>query len=198
MKIPAVFGTVAAITLATPAVAAVVINPGNGHAYEFISTPGTFEAALAGAASMTYAGSTGYLATVTSKAEQDFIFASVTTTTAFLSGTDAGVEGTWQWIAGPETGTVFWKDGATVTYSNWGGGEPNNCCGGENNLLINWSPGGEWNDIYPAFGNYGYIVEFGPAAGAVPEATTWAMMLAGFGIVGGAMRRRKQVRVTYA
>ena len=28
-------------------------------------------------------------------------------------------------------------------------------------------------------------------AGAVPEPATWAMMLMGFGLVGGAMRRRK-------
>jgi hypothetical protein len=31
-------------------------------------------------------------------------------------------------------------------------------------------------------------------AGAVPESSTWLMMIAGFGIVGGAMRRRTTVR----
>jgi choice-of-anchor C domain-containing protein len=45
---------------------------------------------------------------------------------------------------------------------------------------------------------------FGPALddvsiAAVPEPTTWAMMILGFAVVGGAMRRRKTaVRVTYA
>lgn len=34
--------------------------------------------------------------------------------------------------------------------------------------------------------------------GPVPEPATWAMMIAGFGLVGGAMRRRTKVRVTYA
>ena len=35
--------------------------------------------------------------------------------------------------------------------------------------------------------------------GGVPEPATWAMMLIGFGIVGGAMRgRRARIRVTYA
>jgi hypothetical protein len=35
--------------------------------------------------------------------------------------------------------------------------------------------------------------------GGVPEPATWAMMIAGFGLVGGAMRRRNtSVRVTYA
>ena len=35
------------------------------------------------------------------------------------------------------------------------------------------------------------------AAAAVPEASTWAMMLAGFGIVGGAMRRRQRTSVSF-
>ena len=34
--------------------------------------------------------------------------------------------------------------------------------------------------------------------GAVPEPATWAMMIAGFGMVGGAMRRRSKVTVSYA
>ena len=33
---------------------------------------------------------------------------------------------------------------------------------------------------------------------AVPEPATWAMLIAGFGLVGGAMRRRPTARVTYA
>jgi len=33
---------------------------------------------------------------------------------------------------------------------------------------------------------------------AVPEPATWAMLIVGFGLVGGAMRRRHSVRVTYA
>lgn len=36
------------------------------------------------------------------------------------------------------------------------------------------------------------------ASSAVPEPATWAMMLAGFGMVGLAMRRHRNVRVAYA
>jgi PEP-CTERM motif len=36
-----------------------------------------------------------------------------------------------------------------------------------------------------------------PGAGAVPEPSSWALMLAGFGLVGGAMRRRA-IKVRYA
>ncbi len=36
-----------------------------------------------------------------------------------------------------------------------------------------------------------------PSAAAVPEPGTWAMMLGGFGLVGGAMRRRQRARVSF-
>lgn len=42
-------------------------------------------------------------------------------------------------------------------------------------------------------------VTFGSSTpGGVPEPAAWAMMLAGFGLVGGAMRRREKMAVTYA
>lgn len=37
-----------------------------------------------------------------------------------------------------------------------------------------------------------------PSTSAVPEPATWAMMLAGFGLAGAAMRRRQNVRVSFA
>jgi hypothetical protein len=45
-------------------------------------------------------------------------------------------------------------------------------------------------------GSYGGNITFTPAA--VPEPATWGMMLAGFGALGFAMRRRQQVRVSFA
>ena len=38
----------------------------------------------------------------------------------------------------------------------------------------------------------------GVIGGGVPEPATWAMMLAGFGLIGAAMRRRQKVAVRYA
>lgn len=39
------------------------------------------------------------------------------------------------------------------------------------------------------------IILDSPTTAAVPEPASWAMMLAGFGIVGGALRRRSMARV---
>jgi len=41
-----------------------------------------------------------------------------------------------------------WVDGTPWKYTTaWGGGEPNDCCGGENYLQISMS--GRWNDLFP-------------------------------------------------
>lgn len=41
-------------------------------------------------------------------------------------------------------------------------------------------------------------IEFYGSSAAVPEPATWAMMLLGFGVVGGAMRRRARTSVSFA
>ncbi|SNS40706.1 PEP-CTERM protein-sorting domain-containing protein [Sphingomonas laterariae] len=47
-------------------------------------------------------------------------------------------------------------------------------------------------------GQFLFTVRNGVVAPAVPEPATWAMMIAGFGLVGGAMRRRPRVNVSFA
>jgi hypothetical protein len=37
-----------------------------------------------------------------------------------------------------------------------------------------------------------------PPVGVVPEPATWAMMILGFGLIGGTLRRRQSIRVAYA
>lgn len=46
------------------------------------------------------------------------------------------------------------------------------------------------NGLSRGNGSYGGQLSFAP--GAVPEPATWAMMIVGFGLVGSAMRRRRQ------
>jgi hypothetical protein len=60
-----------------------------------------------------------------------------------------------------------------------------------------------WNIAFDAlrYNNKSFSTALIPGltAGGVPEPTTWAMMISGFGLVGGAMRRRRtSVKVTYA
>ena len=44
-------------------------------------------------------------------------------------------------------GTWIWESSKTkMTYSQWGGGEPDKCCGGDNNCLFMWNTSGKWND----------------------------------------------------
>ncbi|XP_028447797.1 galactose-specific lectin nattectin-like [Perca flavescens] len=82
----------------------------------------------------------GNLASIHSDAEHGFIKNYIlqmtgVQKTAWIGGTDAVKEGTW-----------FWSDGSNLDYACWNKGEPNNCCGGENCLTMNWAGANSWND----------------------------------------------------
>lgn len=61
-------------------------------------------------------------------------------------------------------------------------------------LLNNYAEG----TIYDPYATGLAEVRFNSATGAVPEPATWAMMIAGFGIAGAAMRRRNAAAVRFA
>jgi hypothetical protein len=197
-----------ALAFGGQAQAAPIFNPANGHYYDFIAGGLTWQAALAGAAAATpIAGYNSYLVTITSAAENQFIFDNVQAGGFWTSGTDQAVEGTFRWAAGPELGQIFFGPGAGAAFSNFGGGEPNDnpCCGEGGEDFVHLFPSSlAWNDLASTnfgFAGFvqGYVVEYSqaPMAG-VPEPATWAMLITGFGLVGGAMRRRSKVAVTYA
>jgi hypothetical protein len=100
---------------------------GNDHYYEFRSDVTNWHQAFAFAESSQHLGLPGYLITITSEAENDFILANVTNHFAYAGGSDSAAEGLWEWVSGPEIGEVFWQDGVgSLAYSNWFAGEPNN------------------------------------------------------------------------
>lgn len=177
-------------SLATPAAAAPVLWAGNGHYYEYIQNSASWASARAAALASSHLGQQGYLVTITSAAENRFV-AGLTGALAWTGGNDIGMEGTWMWADGPEAGIVYWN-GAPVGYTNWNGGEPNDFGNGEDGMHINWAVNGGWNDYFLT-AEHGYIVEYG-GNGAVPEPATWAMLILGFGVVGGALRRSRKPR----
>jgi hypothetical protein len=73
-----------------------------------------------------------------------------------LGGTDKDQEGQWVWV-----------NGEIMKYTNWGGGEPNNCgfsdiygkCMPENFVTYNPKHPGQWNDV-PAGGKVKFLCEF--------------------------------------
>ena len=180
-------GTRSVVLLVSTTTSTVVYYDYTKHFYEFVRSPGiTWTNARTAAASRTFAGYTGYLATVTSSGENAFVTAKCAGA-GWLGGSDAASEGTWKWMTGPEAGTQFWSGAATGSavggqYTNWTNGlEPNNSGGTENYLHIlgpnksewpgwaqsdpRYSPG-DWNDYADNDSTIvGYVVEYGDASG---------------------------------
>ncbi|MCX5966535.1 MAG: PA14 domain-containing protein [Cyanobacteria bacterium] len=156
---------------------------GNGHYYAFTQEGVTWSEAYDSSAASTLdqLGSRGYLATVTSSGENDFItnYSNGTYTYGksgsspyygatripgygFLAGTDDNGQGTsegnWIWKGGPESGTVFRSNGGNIGYTHWTSGQPNND-GNQDFLRIDTA--GYWDDADPNDSVSGYITEWG-------------------------------------
>ncbi len=86
-----------------------VANTSNGHFYEFVSASGTWTQARTAAATRSYLGLQGYLATLSASTENDFVRAKLTSDGWF--GAQATPETSfprnWYWVTGPETGTAI-------------------------------------------------------------------------------------------
>ena len=156
------------------------LNPLTGHWYEFDATPRTWPAAKAYAATKSYNGRVGYLATITSAAENNYIW-KIMSSDAWVGGSDdyleinaalgrdvyanqAAAEGKYYWVTGPERGMQY-SEGNTspVTlagaYANWNFREPNNA-GAEHYTQLYSANLGRWNDLNNTR-TLGTLIEYG-------------------------------------
>ncbi|WP_298426667.1 T9SS type B sorting domain-containing protein [uncultured Kordia sp.] len=154
--------------------------PSTGHYYFYVQSTGiTWTEARAAAESQTYFGLQGYLATLTTEEEAE-LAGSQSSGTGWIGASDVNQEGTWQWVTGPEAGTVFWIGQVNGTaqngsYTFWNSGEPNNF--GEEHYAHITDPSigllGSWNDLPNAgsmdpnnpYHPQGYIIEYGGMPG---------------------------------
>jgi hypothetical protein len=194
---------------------AAVFWSGNGNHYDFVAGQITWESAKAAAESLTFNGVSGHLVTITSSAEDNFLLNSFgLIPNVWIGASDAEQEGSWKWVTGPETGTIFWFGDATGVpvngaYSNWNTGEPNNnfSSTGEMENYAVWNHQtaiGQidfaWNDIpnnpnaslEPQSLISGYIVEYETGMSSpVPEPASMLGLLAvGAVAAGSALKKR--------
>jgi len=159
---------------------------GNDHFYELISNSGFINWTDARDAAKARGG---YLATITSEAENVFL-----TALSFFEGehreswiglNDAATEGQFEWITGE-----------AVSYVNWAPGEPNNDprFDGEDYAILNPPPeaAGTWNDLpnNPQRVTF-YLVEYDQDPSEVPEPGTWLTFAAGLAALVQFRRRRR-------
>ena len=99
-------------------------DPDTPHYYEFVAEDDvSWPDARSDALSATHCGLQGYLASITSKEEQDFLFARFAKPTGgvaagWVGGTDEATEGTWVWVDGPENNKWFAAERDSGEYSN--------------------------------------------------------------------------------
>ena len=154
-------------------------NSVNGHYYKLVTSSSNVNWADAKTAAEadTYEGLSGYLVTITSEAENNFLKAKISSNT-WIGASDnstyistsysAGepTEGTWQWVSGPENGKTFFcqvaigskanaaSDECSVatgySYNNWKNNEPNdhnNSTVGQEDCAHLYGSDGKWNDL---------------------------------------------------
>jgi hypothetical protein len=168
----------------------VYYNPLTEHFYEYVAGTISWTGSYTSATGKSYFGRAGYLSTMLSSAENNFVWKIMpsdawfgacddyTYVNAALGATtyasQAAVEGKWHWVTGPEKGTLFSNgNGSPVTatgkYANWAGGEPNNA-GSEHYGQFYSSNNGMWNDL-PNTTLGGYICEYGDMPGDITTST---------------------------
>ena len=141
-----VAGLICLLLRSSEIVASPVLFPTTGHYYDYSSDVLTWWNAKAAAETKTFSVGgvlyRGYLATLNTQGENDFVWNRVSQSMGWIGASDDGNEGTWRWVTAPGSPVRFWDHGTTITYANWSSGEPNN------NTVENYAVFG-WNAVHP-------------------------------------------------
>jgi hypothetical protein len=169
----------------------VFYNPLTEHFYEYVSGNTSWTNSYTNASNKSYFGRVGYLATVLSEAENNFIwklmandawfgasddynYINTAKGTTFFA-TQSAAEGKWHWVTGPEKGQNFSNGNTPSTtlvsgmYHKWAGGEPNGTSEAFGQFYS--SNLGQWNDLSNS-NLPGYICEYGDMPGDITTSTT--------------------------
>ena len=179
-----------------------IASGGNGNYYEVVAAPGgiTWDAASAAANALG-----GYLATITSAAENNFVFGLADDPAYYVIAPTNPLRVIGPWLGAYRTGPLpsnfAWVTGEPFTFTDWASGEPSNSGGDENNIdyigkcsSTPCSLAPTWNDYSsttPFYGGQlpvGYVVEFN--TDPVPEPGSMAFVFLGISAIG--LRRRRQ------
>jgi Lectin C-type domain len=148
------------VTMAAP-VQWPIADGGNGHYYEAVLIPDGISWTAANEIANNKQGD-WHLVTITSAAENAFVYDLVDDDPAFWKR--GGTSGNWggPWIGGyqeNDTGPWKWVTGEPFEYKNWGPREPFG--NGDKIALFGYQRrmGPHWNDAYDKHMYYGYIIE---------------------------------------
>ncbi len=149
---------------------------GNGHFYRLVNNGAniTWTAANAAATASTLFGRQGYLVTPTSAAEDAYVAGKLAGLIGWMGASDAGAEGQWYWVTGPENGTQFCSSNVPCTvvggqYNNWAVTEPNDWnMGVPGEDYAHYLASGEWNDFNNTENVSWYVIEYGGMVGDTP------------------------------
>ena len=169
----------------------VYYNPLTEHYYEYVAGNTTWTNAYTVSSAKSYFGRAGYLATILSEAENNFIWKLMSSDAWFGASDDYGyintakgstvyasqsaAEGKWHWVTGPEKGQNFSNGNTPSTtlvsgmYHKWAGGEPNGTSEAFGQFYS--SNNGQWNDLANSTLG-GYICEYGDMPGDLTSSVT--------------------------
>jgi hypothetical protein len=177
-----------------------ISSGGNGHYYEVVIS-GEIDWLSAKAAAEVKGG---YLATVTSFEENDFIYNMIATNPGIWKDTWVG-----PWLGGYQDkqipdfseplGGWKWVTDEAWDYANWAVGQPNNSEDSRDPedylhfIGTDTTPSPYWNDL-PSSENapLGYVVEYDSQP--VPEPTAILVLLSGIGAFGSVLVCKRQLR----